>query len=178
MTKRYTKNKLDFEIDRFTNSITNIVSGEEFKTVVSEITLKDLGRIKREKWKFHWAREHKKTDRVVYKLETVENPGIIHGLISLRIQNDHVEMTLIENAPFNYGSKKIYYGVAGNLVAFGCKMAFEKGFQGILVFTAKTRLIDHYKKTLNAKVFKGTSMYIDTDFSLSLVIKYFKDFKL
>jgi hypothetical protein len=57
-------------------------------------------------------------------------------------------------------------------------MAFERGFEGILAFTAKTRLIEHYKKTLNAQVFKGNEMFIDTKYSLSLVQKYFKDFEL
>jgi hypothetical protein len=178
MTKKKTKTQLDFEIDKLTNSIVNVISGEEFKTTILIVTLKDLTKIRKEKWKFNWTKEFKSTDRTVYKLETVENPGIVHGLISLKVRPDHVEMTLIENSPFNFGSKKLYHGVAGNLVAFGCKIAFESGFEGILAFTAKSRLIDHYKKTLNAQVFKGNDMYIDTKFSLSLVKKYFKDFEL
>ena len=39
-------------------------------------------------------------------------------------------MDLIESAPFNLGRNKIYEGVAGNLVAFACKVSFQRGFAG------------------------------------------------
>jgi len=85
-------------------------------------------------------------------------------------------MNLIENAKFNKGEKKLYKGVAGNLVAFACKTAFEKNYDGIVAFVAKTQLIEHYKIALGAKTFAGNKMYIDTRESFSLVRQYFEDF--
>jgi hypothetical protein len=52
-------------------------------------------------------------------------------------------MHLIESAPFNIGRNKIYYGVPGNLVAFACKLSFERGGEGYVSFLSKTRLIGH-----------------------------------
>jgi hypothetical protein len=39
-------------------------------------------------------------------------------------------MHLIESAPFNKGKNKVYAGVPGNLVAFACKLSFQRGFEG------------------------------------------------
>jgi len=53
-------------------------------------------------------------------------------------------MDLLKSAPFNRGTEKLYEGVAGNLVAYACKVSFQYGFDGYVSFTAKTKLIDHY----------------------------------
>ena len=91
-----------------------------------------------------------------------------------KIEQDHVFMDLLESAPFNIGKHKIYEGVAGNLVAYACKISFQKGFDGFVAFTAKTRLIDHYEKTLGAYHFKNQRMIIDNQAARILVEKYFK----
>ena len=85
-------------------------------------------------------------------------------------------MDLIETAKFNKGKKKLYNGVAGNLVAFCCKTAFERKYDGYVSFIAKTQLIEHYQKTLGAQLFGGNRMYIDTKQATILVNRYFKDF--
>ena len=77
--------------------------------------------------------------------------------------------------PFNLGRNKLYEGVAGNLVAFVCKISFQKGFDGYVSFTAKTRLIEHYQKTLNAIPFSGQLMIINTPAANILNDKYFKN---
>jgi hypothetical protein len=56
-------------------------------------------------------------------------------------------------------------------------MSFEKKYNGVVSFVAKTKLIEHYQQTLGAKLFAGNRMYIDTRESLALVLQYFKDFK-
>jgi hypothetical protein len=66
-------------------------------------------------------------------------------------------------------------GVAGNLVAYACKLSFERGYEGVVSFNAKTQLIEHYRQTLGAKLFAGNRMFIDTPEALTLVTRYFKD---
>ena len=85
-------------------------------------------------------------------------------------------MDLIESATFNKGKGKLYRGVAGNLVAIACKCSFEKKYDGVISFVAKTQLISHYEATLGAKTFSGTRMFIDTKEATILVKQYFKDF--
>jgi hypothetical protein len=82
---------------------------------------------------------------------------------------------LLESSPFNIGKNKVYEGVAGNLVAYACKLSFQKGFEGFVGFTAKTKLIEHYEKTLRAYHFKNQRMIIETKSAKFLVEKYFKN---
>lgn len=165
----------DFLIDRLTNSILNTISGDSFSTEVSILTKTDLKNItKKSGWNFDWKTEFKNEKSEQYKLSIVNNPHIIQGLLSITIESDHVFMRLLESAPFNIGTNKLYEGVAGNLVAYACKVSFQKGFDGFVAFTAKIQLIKHYEKTLGAFHFKNQRMIIDAVASKILVEKYFK----
>lgn len=167
---------LDFEVDFLTNSIRNTVSGDSFQTEVLRLTKADLKHItKKNGWNFNWKKELDDNTKEVYKLTVVNNPNIVQGLISFTINADHVYMDLLENAPFNLGRSKLYEGVAGNLVAYACKISFQHGFDGYVSFTAKTRLVEHYQKTLNAITFGGQLMIINTLAANILVDKYFKN---
>jgi hypothetical protein len=166
---------IDIEIDKLTNSIENIRTGDSFQTDVSLIGKSDLKSIaKKNGWLFNWKNEYIQPDRDVYKLTITGNPNIIQGLVSITEQEDHVYMHLIESAPFNLGRNKVYLGVPGNLIAFACRLSFHRGFDGYVSFTSKTQLIEHYEKTLGAKNVGGHLMVINTDSALKLIDKYFK----
>lgn len=167
---------LDFEVDKLTNSITNTVSGDSFPTDVSLLVKDDLKQLqKKNGWLFNWQNELKRNDCETYKLIITNSPKIIQGAASLSINTDHVFIHLIENAPFNRGKEKIYEGVPGNLVAFACKLSFQRGGGGFVSFEAKTKLINHYVKTLGAHHFGGHLMVIDNISAQKLVDKYFKN---
>ena len=82
-------------------------------------------------------------------------------------------MSLIESNKFNRGDKKIYLGVPANLVAFGCKVSFDKGYGGYVSFENKTKLKEYYKKTLGAHFLFGNFMAIDTKAATKLIEQYF-----
>ena len=173
--KKRKQTALDFEIDRLTNSILNTISGDSFPTEVSRLTKTDLKQVTRKNgWSFNWRIELNDNEKEVYKLTISNNPNIMQGLLSLTIESDHVFMDLVESAPFNIGKNKLYEGVAGNLVAYACKVSFQKGFDGFVAFDAKTKLIQHYEKTLGAYSFGGQRMIIPTQPSQILIDKYFK----
>jgi hypothetical protein len=94
-------------------------------------------------------------------------------LISLTVQSDHVFLHLIESAPFNKGNQKVYAGVPGNLVAYACKLSFQRGCDGYVMFIAKTKLIDHYTKVLGATHIGAQRMVINTTAALKLTDKYY-----
>ena len=169
------KIELDFVIDKLTNSIQNTISGDSFPTEVGRFTIKDsLQTTKKNGWNFNWKSELNNDLNEVYKLTIVHNSDIIQGLLSIKREADHIFMNLLENAPFNIGKNKLYEGVAGNLVAFACKLSFQYGFEGFVSFTAKTKLIEHYETTLGAYHFGGHKVIIPTEPSRPLVQKYFK----
>ena len=166
---------LDFIVDRLTNSIQNTISGDSFATEVLRLTKPDLKQVtKKNGWNFNWKAELDNNTKEVFKLTLPNNPNIIQGLLSLTLEPDHIYMHLLENAPFNIGQSKLYEGVAGNLVAHACKVSFQQGFDGFVGFTAKTKLIDHYKKTLGASALGGQRMIIPTKSAQILIDKYFK----
>jgi hypothetical protein len=101
------------------------------------------------------------------------NPGIIQGLISISDYGDHYYLHLIESALFNLGKGKLYEGVPGNLFAFTCKTSWDKGYQGFISFTSKTKLVTHYEKILGATHIGGQKMVIFPQEELRLIRKYY-----
>jgi hypothetical protein len=167
---------LDFIIDKLTNSIENVITGDSFATEISILNANELKSVRKVNgWLFDWKDEFKDPACDVYKLTLPNNPNIIQGLISLEVKSDHVYMHLLESAPFNKGKNKVYMGVPGNLVAFACKLSFQRGHEGNVSFISKTQLIDHYEKTLGAFHFGGRVMIIETQAALKLINKYFKN---
>jgi hypothetical protein len=174
--KKKNETGLDFIIDKLTNSIENVFTGDSFPTDISILSKNDLNTVsKKNGWLFNWRDEYKEPARDVFKLTIVNNPTIIQGLISLEVKSDHVFMHLVESAPFNKGKTKIYSGVPGNLVAYACKLSFQRGHEGNVSFISKTQLIDHYEKSLGAFHFGGRVMIIETQAALRLINKYFKN---
>jgi hypothetical protein len=168
------RNGLDFVVDKLTNSIENVVTGDSFATDVIRISSYDLKTISTKNgWLFKWKEEIKHPEREVYKLTIVNNQTVIQGLISLEVMPDHVFMHLVESAPFNRGKGKTYAGVPGNLVAFACQLSFQRGHDGNLSFISKTRLIDHYAQTLGAIHIGRQRMIILPATALKLIQHYF-----
>jgi len=171
------KNKgLDFLIDKLTNSIENVLTGDSFSTQVSLIGKSDLKSFtKKNGWTFDWKSEFKDPRKEIYKLTIPNNLSIIQGLISLEIKESHIYIHLLESAPFNRGKDKVYLGVPGNLVAFACRLSFQRGYDGNVSFIAKSQLVNHYEKSLGALHFGGRIMIIETEAALILIDKYFKN---
>lgn len=173
------KKELHFTIDKITNCIEEVLNGTSFDTEVRQVSKEEIRNVhKKDGWFFNWKQEYKEAGRSIYKL-TLEGDNDIQGLISIEPVPDqhYIEMHLIESAPHNFGAAKQYAGVAGNLVAFCCKMSFEMGFDGFVAFTAKTELVNHYRETLGAQVIYGQNrMAIATESAKNLVNSYYKDY--
>ena len=68
-----------------------------------------------------------------------------------------------------------YKGVGAHLFAIACKHSWDAGNEGYVQFTAKTDLIEHYQKTLNAHLLDWHTLYIDSYGASDLIHKYFKE---
>jgi len=79
--------------------------------------------------------------------------------------------------PFNKGKSKVYAGVPSNLVAFACKLSFQRGHEGNVSFFSKSQLVQHYIDSLGAMHVGGRLMIIDTKAALKLINKYFSNEK-
>lgn len=102
---------LDFEIDKLTNSVENVITGDSFPTQVTLVSQADLRTItKKAGWQFDWKHEFKQPEREVYKLTIINNLSVVQGLVGVKAKADHLYMHLLENAPFNKGKSKVYAG--------------------------------------------------------------------
>lgn len=168
---------LNFEVDKLTNSIENVLTGDSFPTRITLVSYGDLKSVtKKSGWQFDWKYELKQPEREVYKLTILgSNVPVTQGLISIEAKADHIFMHLVESAPFNKGKSKVYAGVPGNLVAFACRLSFQRGFEGNVSFISKTQLIGHYIKTLGAVHVGGRIMIIEKRAAVALIDQYFKN---
>ncbi len=92
-------------IDKLTNSIENVVTGDSFSTDITLISTSDLKPItKKNGWVFNWKEEFQQPERDVYKLTIVNNQTVLQGLISLEIKSDHIIADILyEHAGFLCG---------------------------------------------------------------------------
>ncbi len=174
MKKRVLR-QIDLAIDKLTNSVENSLTREVFDTEITRVKKGDLRAIKKYDWVFDWRLEFRTPKNEVYKLSIVNNPSIIHGLLSIEDKDDHIFMHLIESSKFNKGKDKIYLGIPGNLVAFACKVSLDKGYDGYVAFDSKSILIEHYKQILGATHLIRQRMFVDPIAAHKLIARYFKE---
>jgi len=170
----------EFYIDKITKCIEEVATKRIFETEMLLVTKEDMKKItKKNGWDFPWKVYGKLPERKIYKLCIKGDPNqVIHGLLSIEIMDNYIEMHHIENALHNYSKNKQYAGVCANMVAFACKKSFEHNFEGFVAFKAKTNLIEHYQKTLEAELIfpKQSRMAIFPEAAKKLVNSYYKNY--
>jgi hypothetical protein len=169
---------VNLEIDILSESVIEVSTGRIYQTFCIKAEIDVIKKIKKSnKWKFDWDEEFENVNRNIYRLCLRDNQKVILGLISIEIYSDHVYIHLVESSPQNVGKGKKYLGIGGNLFAFACKISFQSKLDGVVVFNAKTKLIEHYSVTLGAVLISKNRMCIKEKSALLLVNKYYKDEK-
>jgi hypothetical protein len=125
---------------------------------------------KYEKWKFDWS-DSGLADCTIYALYA-EGSAKTQGLIACRSEKNYVEVVLAESNPLNVGEKGLYHGVGAHLFALACKKSFNEGNEGYVSFISKTGLVEHYIKSLHAKVLFNRNLVIETEAATYLVGVY------
>lgn len=167
---------VDIIIDGFTDCLEDGMGGvydTEYRLVQQTITKAEAMKLKKDGWAFDWS-DPQRNGFEVYQL-FVCGDDTIQGMIALKHNRDDLftEVDIVESAPHNRGKNKKYIGVGPHLFAIACKLSWETGNDGFVVFIAKTNLVEHYIKTLNAKNISYQKMMLDSFASLELVKKYF-----
>lgn len=171
--------EIDVIIDTLTNCLVCTETGEEcdteYRLVTRTITKQDALELKNRGWKFDWSIPHQ-NGYEVYEL-LLENDDEVQGMIALKHIRDqyYTHVDIVEAAPFNIGHTGMYKGVGAHLFAIACKLSWDVGNEGYVQFTAKTGLVEHYIKMLNAKCIDWHILYIDTYGAIALINKYFKE---
>jgi hypothetical protein len=168
--------EIDIEIDDLTNSVVHERSGQEFSTKIlrwSELNEQQKADLTR--WRFAWSLEAAQPAKEVVAL-IVEGVDTVQGLMAIEPAEGYLHVALVESAPHNVGSNKVYRGVPANLFAFACLRSLALGFDGFVAFDAKTERIEHYKPSLGAvRIGRSSRMVIEAPRALSLVERYYKE---
>lgn len=171
--------EVDIRIDSLTNCLVLTETGEEcdteYRLVLKTISRQDAMGLKARGWKFDWSIPHQ-NGYEVYEL-LVAGDDEVQGMIALKHIRDqyYTHVDIVEAASFNVGHSGKYTGVGAHLFAIACKLSWDAGNEGYVQFTAKTDLVDHYIKTLNAKRIDWHTLYIDSYGAMDLIRKYFKE---
>jgi len=166
--------RINIFVDAKTSCLIDRATGEIIKTSFREMAAGELKSLKQQGWNFDWA-VPKRKGFAVYGL-TIKDDNGLQGLIAIKSDREleAIFVELVENAPHNAGSRGQYKGVGAHLFAIAAEKSFKWGYGGYVIFDAKTKLINHYKKELNAKqIGNSHRMIIDTAAAEALVNKYF-----
>lgn len=177
LNKKMNNNKgIDIQIDEFTNCLRERATGKVLDTEVVPIKIKPSDY---SGWKFDWSNEQKENDVNIYALR-IKGSDAIQGLVSTKVDKatKGVYVSLVENAPQNFGSKGKYEGVGGHLFAEAIKQSYNAGYNGFVYFTVKTNLITYYSQKLGACKATNTSMFIDEEAAGKLYEQYYGGVKL
>ncbi len=125
-----------------------------------------------EQYQFDWNRQR---FCKVYKLTAIGSEEIL-GLISLvDISREfRIHVNLIEVSKENIGKSKKIANIAGCLLAFACREAFDRGYEGFVSLVPKTMLISHYINGYGFRKF-GRILAITWSDSETLIQKYLSD---
>jgi hypothetical protein len=143
---------------------------EKIEAVIEPASLKSINAILKDKrFEFDWQEEY---GNEVLLLKMRES-GKIMGLISLVDipEEIRIELRLIEISSENIGREKEYDHIPGCLIAFACKMAFDKGYFGFVSLTPKTKLIALYTNKYGFEQY-GRQLASNPDNSRKLIKKY------
>ncbi|NCA32131.1 phage minor capsid protein [Adlercreutzia muris] len=171
--------KIDIEIDELTPCLRRTsdraIVGTTVEVVKTGSTVLEDGL-----WEFDWAAQAGKSDKVLALL--ADGDDRVQGLAALRDTPEisAVTLDLAESAPWNSKHNKEvkgqeYLGVGGHLFALAVRESYERGYNGFVAFTAKTKLVDYYAKAFGATRIAGTAnMYIDENAARRLYERYFR----
>jgi len=142
---------------------------------ISSLPEKELKNIQSgDRFKFNWQIE---AAHEIYAISLL-SPQKTMGLISLKNlpAELRLEIRLLEVSAENVGREKEYEGIAGSLIAYACRTAFNLGYFGFVSLVPKTRLVEHYMKTYGFRQY-GRQLAIDLEDASILIKKYLGDEK-
>ena len=170
---------IDVEIDELTPCLRDAKTGEILETEYGLVKYTDVKDLHKKGWNFNWGKEFNASS-AVYALK-LKNDTAFQGLVSCTPDTNAGAMFLglIESAPHNKGKNKKYNGVGGHLAAIIALKSFESNFDGYVYFEAKSKLFEHYEKTLGARrIGSSQRMMIETPSAKKLIEKYFPEVNL
>ncbi|BDS15172.1 hypothetical protein [Aureispira anguillae] len=150
----------------------NTCTGDEFKGEIEKLKTSEVKKLKEDKnFEFDWSRE---VENDVYRIKREKEDETL-GLMSISDfpHEKRIHIHLLEASKENVGKGKKFKNIAGNLIAFACKVAFKKGYDGFVSLLPKSKLVAHYMTYGFRKA--GLFLAIFLKASADLISKYHND---
>jgi len=154
--------------------IKDLESGKSLNSIISEIIEADYKLIGDSgNFSFDWKEEAKNE---VFKIYLKDESDNILGLLSLKDHPDEhrIHLNLIEVSRENIGRDKKLDNIAGCLIAFACRIAFERNYYGFVSLKPKTRLVELYQEKYGFRQY-GRLLAVEDQSSNYLIKKYLQD---
>lgn len=152
--------------------IINTRTNKEYVGEIEKVNKSDVQKLKgNENFSFDWSLE---TENDVYKVKR-EGKNEALGLMSISDipKEKRIHINLIEASKENIGKGKKFKNITGNLLAFACKMAFQKGYDGFVSLLPKSKIVVVYIG-YGFKAF-GKNLAIFMTAAKNLISKYLGD---
>ncbi len=151
--------------------LTETKSGNKVEALIEPLAHGDFKMIKRSRMfpNFKWDAE-KRNEVVKIRLK---NSNEILGLMSLTDFKSElwILINLLQSSKDNAGAGKKYEGIAGCLIAYACRQAFKRGYDGTVALEPKTELAKYYTQKYGMKPF-GVHLYTTLENSERLIEEY------
>lgn len=151
-------------------------TGELLEAIIELLAKSDYTKVdKSSEFEFNWRLEHVHD---IYKIYLIDEDDKILGLMSLTDipREQRIHLNLIEVSRTNRGKHKALENIAGCLIAFACRLAFKRTYDGFVSLEAKTQLIALYQDRYGFRQY-GNFLAIDQDDAKALINKYLSDEK-
>lgn len=165
--------------------VVDAVSGEKIPAVVNEATEQDFEQT--DHWQTQWTTAY--ASQLPNKVALCrKDDGELLGLMSYELDEKGlaVEIIYIENAEHSNANllrvkhkKKKYTGIAKALFAYAVQISIKSGFDGVLVFKAKTsELLNYYMREFSARpvaAYDPFRLVIWEDAAADLIAEFIKE---
>lgn len=138
--------------------VLDALTGEKVPAVVAAATEQDLAQT--DPWQTQWTTAYASQLPNKVALHREDDDALL-GLLSYEVDEGllAVEVIYLESAPHSNanllhatGDRKKYTGIAKALFAYAVQVSMESGFDGVLIFKAKTsELLDYYVREFGAR---------------------------
>lgn len=112
-----------------------------------------------------------------YEVYALYSEDEVQGMIALKHMRDqnYTYIHYAEVAAFNVEDIGKYKDVGECLFAIACKLSWDAGNEGYVMFQAGSGLKDFYMTMLNARFLEWHTLYIDSYGAVALINRYFKE---
>lgn len=124
--------------------ITEVINGHKKKVEITTLGKDDIKRLPKSRYFFDWSKVDK--EDIIFTLSEKDSEKVLGAIAISKFPDEfRYEIKLLAVSKENVGSKKIYEGIAGCLIAYICnECLIEYGELACVSLVPKTRLKPHY----------------------------------